>query len=494
MPNSSIEKLKPFFEKRDRLRHLLGIISFDVETTAPEKTIEAENDLMNFYSAELAEISQDKEFVALVKTAKEEGGLNDAEALLIDDLLFDISYMEKLPIEKFMEWNRDISKCMEMWKKAKNASDWSVVEPYFERLVEIKREESELLRLPFHKTKYDAFLSQYEKGQTQEDVDRVFEPLKKFLIENLPIVLQKQSRLEMPPLLPHDKDSQAHLSIDLLKAIDYDLTRGVLRETEHPFSDSIARDDCRVTTHYYEEDWRSSMYSVIHEGGHAIQFQCWPDYQFENHVNSRASAALCETHSRLYENLLGRSRAFAPVLLCLCKKNLGGEFENMSVDGFYNLVNQVTRSLVRTEADEYTYCLHIILRYELERDLINGKLEVKDLPEAWKAKYKEYLGIDVPDDAHGVLQDVHWYGGGFGYFPSYALGNLYGTQILAKMKEEIDVDTLLTKGDTKPIKEWLTKNDFAFDYLNPNDWIKKVVGKEMDPSYFIEYLRKKFID
>ena len=493
MPNSSMTKLQPYFEKRDRLRHLLGVISFDVETTAPEKSIEKENDLLNFYSAELAEISQDKEFVRLVKAAKEEGGLNDAEALLIDDLLFDISYMEKLPIEKFMEWNLAMSKCTEVWKKAKNASDWSMVEPYFKKLVEIKREESGLLRLPFHKTKYDAFLSQYEKGQTQEDVDRVFEPLKKFLIENLPAVLERQSKLEMPPLLPHDKDSQAHLSIDLLKAIDYDLTRGVLRETEHPFSDSIARDDCRVTTHYHEDDWRSSMYSVIHEGGHAIQFQCWPDYQFENHVNGRASAALCETHSRLYENLLGRSKAFAPVLLDLCKKNLGGEFESMSVDGFYNLVNQVTRSLVRTEADEYTYCLHIILRYELERDLINGKLEVEDLPSAWNKKYKEYLGIDVPDDAHGILQDVHWYGGGFGYFPSYALGNLYGTQILAKMKQEIDVDSLLEKGDTRPIKEWLAKNDFAYDYLNPNDWIKKVVGKEMDPSYFIEYLREKFL-
>ncbi len=493
MPNKSMTKLEPYFEKRDRLRHLLGVISFDVETTAPEKSIEKENDLLNFYSAELAEISQDKEFIRLVKAAKEEGGLNDAEALLIDDLLFDISYMEKLPIEKFMEWNLAMSKCTEVWKKAKNASDWSMVEPYFKKLVEIKREESELLRLPFHKTKYDAFLSQYEKGQTQEDVDRVFEPLKKFLIENLPEVLKRQSKLEMPPLLPHDKDSQAHLSIDLLKAIDYDLTRGVLRETEHPFSDSIARDDCRVTTHYYEDDWRSSMYSVIHEGGHAIQFQCWPDYQFENHVNGRASAALCETHSRFYENLLGRSKAFAPVLLDLCKKNLGGEFESMSVDGFYNLVNQVTRSLVRTEADEYTYCLHIILRYELERDLINGKLEVEDLPSAWNKKYKEYLGIDVPDDAHGILQDVHWYGGGFGYFPSYALGNLYGTQILAKMKKEIDVDSLLEKGDTKPIKEWLAKNDFAYDYLNPNDWIKKVVGQEMDPSYFIEYLREKFL-
>lgn len=492
MPNSALTKLEPYFAKKKRLGHLLSLLSFDVETTAPEQAIEEENDLLNFYYSEYAAISQDPEFIALVKAAKEEGGLNDAEALHIDDLLFDIRYMEKLPIEKFEEWQRTISKCVEIWKKAKNASDWSMVEPYFEKLVAIKREEALLLAEPFHKTRYDAFLSQFEKGQTEEDINAVFEPLKKFLIDNLPHVLEKQSKRKMPAILPHSKDEQAHLSDDVLKAIGYDLTRGVLRETEHPFSNNCARNDCRVTTHYHEEDWRSSLYSVIHEGGHSIQFQNWPDYQFENHVDGRASSALCETHSRFYENLIGRSREFAPTLLKLCKTNLKGEFMDMSEEEFYNAVNEVTRSLVRTEADEYTYCLHIILRYELERDLINEKLEVKDIREAWNAKYREYLGIEVPDDAHGILQDVHWFQGSFGYFPSYALGNLYGAQILAKMGETLDVKSIVSSGDLSPMLDWLTKYDFAYDYLNPKDWIKKVTGKEMDPSYFTKYLEEKF--
>ena len=164
----------------------------------------------------------------------------------------------------------------------------------------------------------------------------------------------------------------------------------------------------------------------------------------------------------------------------------------MSEEGFYNLVNQVTRSLIRTESDEYTYCLHIILRYELERDLINGKIEVKDIRAAWNAKYKEYLGVDVPCDAQGVLQDVHWFQGSFGYFPSYALGNLYGAQILAKMRKGLDVDPFIAKGDLSPILSWLREKDFAFDYLDPKDWIKKVTGEAMDSRYFIDYLQKKF--
>ena len=492
MPNEAIKKLEPFFEKKKRLSHLLAIINFDVETCAPEKAIEKQNELIGFYGAEYVAIDKDPEFIALVKQAKELGGLNEAETLLIDDLLFDISIMEKISIEKYLEWDLAESKCVEMWKKAKNASDWNTVLPYFKKVVEIAKEKATLYHLPFHKTPYDSYLSLFEKGQTEDDVNRIFEPLKKFLIDNLQKVLDKQAKHPIPPIKFHSRDEQAHLSDDLLLAINYDFTRGALRETEHPFTNDLARDDCRVTTHYYENDWRSSMYSVIHEGGHALQFQNWPDYQFDNHVNGRASSALCETHSRFYENIIGRNRLFAPTLLKLCKKNLGKEFLTMDDETFYQSVNQVTRSLIRCDSDEYTYCLHIILRYELERDLINGVLEVEDLPKAWNKKYEEYLGITPPNDASGVLQDTHWYGSAFGYFPSYALGNLYGAQILHYMKKELPFDELLAKGDLLPILNWFKEKDFAYDYLDPKDWILKVTGEEMNPQYFIDYLKEKF--
>ena len=164
----------------------------------------------------------------------------------------------------------------------------------------------------------------------------------------------------------------------------------------------------------------------------------------------------------------------------------------MDEETFYQSVNQVTRSLVRTEADEYTYCLHIILRYELERDLVNGKLEVEDLPVAWNKKYEEYLGVTPPTDTLGVLQDTHWFGGSFGYFPSYALGNIYGAQILHYMKKELPFEELLAKGDLSPILSWLREKDFAYDYLDPKDWIYKVTGEPMNPQYYMDYLAEKF--
>ena len=193
MPNDAINKLKPFFDKKERLNHLLAVVNFDIETCAPEEAIEDECNLSSFYEAELAAISKDPEFITLVKEAKELGNLNDAEALLIDDLLFDISVMEKIPIEKYIEWSKDIAKCEEMWKKAKNASDWNIVLPYFKRVVNIYREQADYIKLPFHKTPYDAYLSLFEKGQTEEDVNAIFEPLKKFLIDNLDHVLEKQA-------------------------------------------------------------------------------------------------------------------------------------------------------------------------------------------------------------------------------------------------------------------------------------------------------------
>ena len=491
--NQAFQKLIPFLEKKRRLGHLLSLLNYDVETTAPEQAIEAQYDLISFYSAEYASISKDPEYIALVKQAKEEGNLSEEESLLIGDLLERIEYMEKLPIEKYREWDKAISKCTEMWKKAKNASDYSLVEPYFEKLIAIKIEEAELLKRPHHKTRYDAFLSQFEKGQTEADVDAVFEPLKRFLIENLPAVLKKQSKYPAPKILPHNKDEQAHLSTALLEAIGYDLNRGVLRETEHPFSDSVARNDCRVTTHYYEEDWRSSMFSVIHEGGHAIEFQGWSQFQFDHYLEGRASAAICETHSRLFENIIGRNRAFAPVLLKLCREHLGGEFEEMKEGDFYHAINWVEPSFIRTEADEYTYCLHIIIRYELERDLINGKIAVKDIRDAWNQKYHDYLGIEVPSDALGILQDVHWFSGLIGYFPSYALGNLYGAQIWSKLKESLPVEDYLREGKVALIRDELITRDFAFDYLDPKDWIMKVCGESMNPQYFLAYLQEKYL-
>ena len=492
MRMSDFDLLKPYLEKMKRLNHLLSIVNFDMETKAPVAALEEEGDLLSYYSTERAAIYQDPDFIAAVKKANAQEDLNDAQKLLLGDFMDSIEYMEKIDLETVKRFDKEQSKCAELWREAKSKSDFSIVKEALEKVVANKIEEAKLLKKDYHKTLYDVLLDDYEKGSSQEAIDAVFEPLKSFLITHLPRILEKQKAYAMPSILPHPKHEQEELSLALLEVINYDMNRGAIAETEHPFSDAVAKMDSRVTTHYHEDDWRSSMFSVLHEGGHALQFQNWSDYEHENFVNGRASAAQCETHSRFYENTLGRNKHFAKTLLNLCKKSLKSEMNDYSEEDFYRVINQVQPSLIRTEADEFTYCLHIIIRYELERDLINGKLAVADLPGAWKEKYREYLGIEVPNDKEGVLQDIHWYEGLFGYFPSYALGNIYGAQIFYHMKKELDVDSLLEEGNLAPILDYLRTKDFAYDYLDPNEWILKVTNEPMRSAYFVDYLKEKY--
>ena len=260
----------------------------------------------------------------------------------------------------------------------------------------------------------------------------------------------------------------------------------------HPFSDFTGRYDSRVTTDYVVNDWRSNAFSIIHEGGHCIEFQNWSEEEFANYVNATATMAICETHSRFYENIIGRSIAFAPSFKAAAAKELDGEFASWSDEDFYNLINQVKPIANRCDSDELTYSLHIIIRYEIERDLINGKIEAKDVPAVWHQKYVDYLGVDEPTDKEGCMQDVHWTDASFGYFPSYALGNMYGAQILATMKKDLAFEDLLRKGDLRPIRLWLKEHDFCHDWMEPKDWIVKVTGEPLNLQYYIDYLESKF--
>lgn len=279
--------------------------------------------------------------------------------------------------------------------------------------------------------------------------------------------------------------------MDLLNIIQYDHKRGAMRESPHPFSDCIGKNDVRLTCHY-DPDFRSNLFTVLHEGGHCLQFQGWGEERFDNFSEGLTSAALCETHSRFYENIIGRAKEFAPTLKKLVAKNLDEEFSSMSDESFYRLLNGVSPSAIRCDADELTYVLHIIIRYEIEKDLINGAICCKEVPQIWNKKYKDYLGYKVKSDTEGCLQDVHWSDGEIGYFPSYALGNMYGAQILAVMKKDIDFSSCLSKGDLSLIRLWFEKIDWPKDWMEPSRWLKEATGEELNPAYYIDYLDQKY--
>ncbi|MCR5491819.1 MAG: carboxypeptidase M32 [Bacilli bacterium] len=487
------DALKPYLERKRDLRYLSSIIYYDLQTRAPAKTLGKEAELANDLSAQIAEISQDPEYIKLVKAFDKAPGKNPEQQRLSEILMKEISFMEKVTIEQYSAWNKSISDSNAAWRECRMKNDFASFLPAWEKAIQAQKEMCEIKKGPEHKTLYDVCLDDYEPGETEEQVTAVFEPLKKALIELLPEAMKRQQSLSIPPVYPHSIAKQRELTPKLLELIRYDLSRGAIAESAHPFSDGLSINDARITTNYDYEDIHGNLSTVLHEGGHCMEFQNWPQSHYDNYVEMTATAAVCETHSRFYENILGKSRELAPHLLRLCQETFGGEFLNMTEDEFYNGENVVKPSLIRCDADELTYSLHIIIRFEIERDLINGKIEAKDVPEIWNKKYKDYLGIDVPDYANGCMQDTHWSEDLFGYFPSYALGNLYGAQILNAMKKDLNVSKFLKEGNLEPIRKWFAEKDFAYDYLHPEEWIVRITGEKLNPQYFIDYLKSKFL-
>lgn len=491
--SDSFDALRPFLEKRRRYHHLMSVVSYDLETVTPPKALAAQDDMLNYFSGECAKIYKDPQFIDAVKAAHKDDSLNDRQKHLVDSLFEEIAFFEKIDIETYNRYMATISKSMEVWRQAKTNDDFALFLPHWEAAIQVAKEMAEIRRANPSQTPYDIVLNEYEKGMDTVGLEKVFVPLRDFLSSALPDVLAKQGSAPMPKIPFCKADNQRRFGEEILRQIGFDFDTGAMRESMHPFTDHLHQGDVRVTTRILEEDFRSSLFSVIHEGGHAIEFQNLGQPQYDDFTEGMASASVCETHSRFYENILGRSREFAKTLQKACQKHFGAPFYFMDHDSFYRLINWVERSLIRTESDEFTYCLHIIIRYEIERDLMNGTLQAKDAPSVWKQKYKELLGVDVPNDREGILQDVHWSGVSFGYFPTYALGNMFGAMIRNKMKEDIPFGKILSSGNLIPFRDWFTEHDFPYNYMPSKEWILKVTGREFDSSDFIDYLKEKYL-
>ncbi len=484
------EELKKQLQSQRKTAQLLQILSYDLQTTCPEKALSSQGELMGIYESQLAASYQSEEFVSAVERAKREGSLTPQQERVVNELSKEVEFMKKVDLATYQKWQDSYRNSNQAWRKAKEENDFKSYLPFWEKCIQSKIEEAELRRKD-EKTLYDVCLGMYEPDLTAEKLDAIFAKLKEFLIPKIQEAVEKQKEWETFDIKPYSEEKQRKLAVDLLNLIQYDFKRGVFRESPHPFSDCIGENDVRLTCHY-DPDFRSNLFTILHEGGHCLQFQGWGKDRFENGSEGLTTAAICETHSRFYENIIGRAKEFTPILKKLVAKDLDEAFETMDEESFYRLMNVVSPGAIRCDADELTYVLHIIIRYEIEKDLINGIIKCKDVPSIWNKKYKDYLGYGVKSDAEGCLQDVHWSDGEIGYFPSYALGNIYGAQILRAMKKDVDFSSCLKNGDLSPIKAWFTKFDWSEDWRKPSEWLKKVTGEDMNPSYYIDYLNQKY--
>jgi carboxypeptidase Taq len=405
----------------------------------------------------------------------------------------------KLPEELVVETARQQALTVNVWKKAKAAKDYSMFRPDLEKLFDLKKRAAEILMdVKGTSTPYDALIDLFEPGMTADMIDKVFTGMRKGLIEIIDKCRDSESQPDtsfMNRGVP--VETQRSIAEALTDLIGYKTkgpeAGGRIDETEHPFATGYY-DDVRITTHYHDEKFASSVFSVLHEGGHALYEQGLPAEWIYQPVGTACSMGIHESQSRFVENMVGRSTQFWSHFLPQLKTMTGDVLTDVSLTDFVRAINRVQPSKIRIEADEVTYGLHIIIRFEMERDLLAGKVNFDELPQAWNDKYREYLGVEIKDDSEGVMQDTHWAGGAYGYFPSYALGNLYGGMLLDKMKADLpDMMEKIAAGSFKEAGGWLVENVHRHgDLHDPADLIKKITGRSLTYTPFLEYLEDKF--
>jgi carboxypeptidase Taq len=404
----------------------------------------------------------------------------------------------KLPEELVFETAKQQTIAVGVWKKAKAVKDYKMFKPELKKMIELRMKAADILMgVKGTKTPYDALLDAFESKMTADKITKVFDGMRVGLID----VMKKVEKADKPDTSilssPVPVETQKKISDAAMEFIGYDTKSpnagGRLDETEHPFTTGYY-DDVRITTHYHEDRWPSSLYSVLHESGHAIYEQGLPHEWMYQPIGSSASFGIHESQSRFVENMVGHSPEFLSYMLPKLKKIVGKPLRGVKLADFVAAVNVVEPSKIRIEADEVTYGLHIIIRFEMERDIFAGKLKVDELPHAWNEKYDKYLGVEIENDSEGVMQDTHWASGLYGYFPSYALGNIYGGMFLKKLKRDAPTwKRELKKGNFQPVKGWLVENIHSKGNLyDPADLVKEVTGENLTVKPFINYLEKKY--
>lgn len=417
---------------------------------------------------------------------------DDAQALL-REVWRDYHRATCLPTDFVRALGLETSLAHQVWIDARKTNDFSLFAPNLKRIIALKKQEAEYLG--YVDSPYDALMDSFEPGMTIAKIVPLFEALKSRLV---PLVTKiSHSKIKADAALfqkYYDPERQWGFGLDVLKAMGYDFNTGRQDRSAHPFTTSFHPTDVRVTTRVDAHDLLSSLFSSIHEGGHGLYEQGLSQEYYGTPLGDAISLGIHESQSRLWENSVGRSRAFWTHFFPRLRAVFPENFEDIDFEIFYTAINGVRPSLIRVESDEVTYNLHIMLRFEIERMVIEDGLSVEELPAIWNEKMEAYLGIRPKTDAEGVLQDVHWSGGAFGYFPTYTLGNLYAAQFFHQAKKAIpDLEGKISNGDLLPLKTWLNENIHCRGrQYSSEEMVQRVCGEAPNPDYFTNYLEEKF--
>lgn len=487
----ALEQLASLQTKMYAFRCASSSLYLDSVTVAPSDTAQGRGVALGVLAGEQHKLMTDPAVGELLDFLDAHSGeLDQLQRRQVEELTRSYRQLQRIPADEYMAYAQLTNKASDVWHKAKENNDFAAFQPLLEQLVDVNRRFASYYDPD--KAPYDALLNEYERGVDSVYLDRFFAVVRERLVPVIHAIGDREQPDDSFLHRHYPVESQRRFSDYLMDVLGLDRAHCTIGETEHPFTLEFNNKDVRITTHYNEDNMASSMYSVIHEGGHAryelniadeVQYTC---------LSGGVSMGVHESQSRFYENIIGRSRPFIQAVFPKLQEFFPQQLCDVTEEQFYRAVNKAQPSLIRIEADELTYCLHIMVRYEIEKQLIGGTLAVKDVPETWNRLYKEYLGVDVPDDKHGCLQDSHWSGGSFGYFPSYALGSAYGAQMLRNMEKEIDVWGPVSRGDLSGVSGWLKERVHQFGgLLTPAEVVQNACGS-FDPTIYTDYLANKY--
>jgi len=483
---------KTQLQKIADIKYASAVLQWDQETYLPKNG----NDARGRQIATLNELAHEHfttdTLGELLKELSSKENLSAKEKRNIQLSLEDYNRNKKIPATFVHTLSSAINAGYHAWIQARKENSFSTFEKPLQGIINLKKQEAELLG--YEKHPYDALMNDYDKGLTTTITDKLFADLRPQLSTLLEKIATKP-QFDNSMLHQHfDKNVQWDTGIEILKRMHFNFDAGRQDISEHPFTTNFSSTDVRVTTRVDENDFNNMLWSCIHEGGHALYEQGLPNNEYGMPLGEYCSLSIHESQSRLWENCIGRGLPFWNHNYALIQEKFPHQFKHKTVEQFYAAINQVQPSLIRTEADELTYHFHVMIRYEIEKLLIEGTISAKDIPAYWNEHYKKYLGVTVPDDVRGCLQDVHWSHGSFGYFATYSIGSLYAAQFFAAIKKALsNVEEEISKGNNLPVLLWLQKNIYTHGrYYNSEDICKNATGETLNSKYFIGYIMNKY--
>src|SRR6185437_1193102 len=489
----SYKEYKTRLAKIADINYTMALQGWDQETYMPEKGADFRAQQIATLSGLSHGMSTSRELGKILEELNKNGkDLSEKEKRNVTRSLKEYKKQKKYTTEFVELLSRTTSECFQSWQKEKTTGDFKIFAPYLTKMVDLKRKEADLLGYEGHP--YNALLDQYEPDAKVADLDVLFKDVREQMVGFVKKIAEAQQNEDAFMYKHYPKEKQWDFGIEALKQMHFDFEAGRQDISIHPFTTSFNPLDVRVTTKILEDNLKSMIWSCIHEGGHGLYEQGLPSEEYGLPSSEAVSLGIHESQSRLWENNVGRGLPYWKANYAKLQSYYPENLKNISLDKFYKAINVVKPSLIRIEADELTYHFHILVRYEVEKALMEGKIKVSELPEFWNAHYKEYLGVTVPNDAEGVLQDIHWSHGSIGYFPTYSLGSFYAAQFFNQAKKEISgLEKNIEEGNLLPLLQWLREKIHKHGkFYSAEELCTKVTGEKLNFKYFMDYAKHKY--